>query len=132
MTTYFFDRTFSPRLPQALAALGVATIAHRDRFPPDTEDAIWLPQLQGTEYVIITGDTRIRRKRAEAAALASTGLTTLFLFPQFSNWGMWRQAAWLVTYWPKIDLFVQRTQQGTLARVTQGGNMEVFTIRPLV
>lgn len=131
MSTYFFDRTLSPRLSQALAALGVDAVAHRDLFAPDTEDEIWLPRLQGTGYIIVTGDTRIRRKRAEAAALASTGLTTVFLFPQFSNWGIWRQAAWLVTNWPRIDLFVQQAQQGTLARITQSGAAEVFTIRPL-
>lgn len=131
MTTYFFDRTFSPKLPRALAALGVDTVAHRDRFEPDTLDEDWIPVLQSTGWVIVTGDTRIRKKRAEAIALQVSGLTALFLFPTFSNFTLWPQAAWLVQHWPSIDAFVQQAQQGTLARIERSGAAKVVLPRTL-
>lgn len=129
MTTYFFDRTFSPKLSQILSVLGVSTVAHKEMFPPDTEDAVWLPRLQGTGYVIVTGDNRIRSKRAEAAALASVGLTALFYFPSFSNWGLWRQAGWLTANWPETSKAVEDLRQGACARVRPNGAVEVLVMR---
>ncbi len=131
MTTYFFDRTFSPKLPRALSALGVSTVAHVERFGPDTLDEVWIPDLQGTGWVIVTGDTRIRTKRAEALALQASGLTALFLFPAFSTWTLWSQAAWLVQNWPSIDAFVRQSQQGTLARIERSSAAKVFLLRAL-
>lgn len=131
MTTYFFDRTFSPKLSRALSALGVDTVAHVERFGPDTLDEVWIPDLQSTDWVIITGDTRIRKKRAEALALQASGLTALFLFPTFSNWTLWSQAAWLVQHWPSIDAFVQQSQRGTMARIERSGAAKVSPLRSL-
>jgi len=131
MTTYFFDRTFSPKLPRALSALGINTVAHVDKFGPDTPDDEWIADLRSTDWVIVTGDTRIRTKRAEALALQASGLTALFLFPAFSNWTLWSQAAWLVQHWPSVDAFVQQSQQGTLARIERSGAAKVFLLRTL-
>ncbi len=130
MTTFFFDNTLSPKFPRMLNALGVDTMALRERFPQNTLDQDWLPQLRGTGWVMITGDARILKRPGEIAALVTCGVTALFLFPAFSGWGLWKQAAWLVTHWPMIDAFIRQAQIGTIARIEPSGAAQVFTPRP--
>lgn len=130
MTTFFFDNTLSPKFPRMLNALGVDTTALSEHVPQNTLDEDWLPQLRGTEWVMITGDAKILTRPGEMAALIACGATALFLFPAFSRWGLWKQAGWLITHWPTIDAFIRQAQQGTIARIGQNGAAQVYTPRP--
>lgn len=67
--TYLFDNNISPRLARMLAALGIDAKPLRDIFPQDIKDIDFLPQLRDTGWVLVTGDTSIVTRRAEAIAL---------------------------------------------------------------
>jgi hypothetical protein len=103
----FFDHNLSPHLAHALNVLlgpeGDQVIHLTDRFPPDTEDLVWMSAL-GDEggWVVISADRRIHRNRLEREAWRQSGLVVFFLTPQ---WRRLRnlEIAWrLVRWWPRI------------------------------
>lgn len=83
---FFLDNNISHRLAAALIALddrverGDWTVEHlRVRFNQQTEDVTWLEALgREGEWILISGDIRISRNRAERAAWRESGLTAFF------------------------------------------------------
>ena len=73
---FFLDNNISHRLAAALIALddrverGDWTVEHlRVRFEQQTEDVTWLEALgREGKWIVISGDIRISRNRAERAA----------------------------------------------------------------
>ena len=84
---FFLDNNISHRLAAALLVLenrverGDWTVQHlRVRFEQQTEDVTWLEALgHEGEWIVISGDIRISRNRAERAAWRESGLTAFFL-----------------------------------------------------
>ncbi len=104
----FIDNNLSPYLAHALNTLlepeGDQVIHLTDRFPPDTEDRVWIDALAGEGgWVVISADRRIDRNRLEREAWRRSRLVVFFLGPQ------WRRArnieiAWrLLRWWPRIE-----------------------------
>jgi hypothetical protein len=111
-----------------LAALHVDAIALRDRFPPDTPDTVFLPQLAGSGIVYLTADTSQTRRVQEARALREAGITALFVAPFWGKLAFWDQAIWLVRRWREIDRFAVTVQAGTCAEIKQNGSALVFSL----
>jgi len=119
--TYLFDNNISPRLARMLAALGIDAKPLRDIFPQDIKDIDFLPQLRDTGWVLVTGDTSIVTRRAEAIALRKSGVSALFLGPFWLKLTLWPQATWLVTRWPEIDAFMQNQLGSVYVELRQRG-----------
>ncbi|MGH9158578.1 MAG: hypothetical protein ACRD2X_01125, partial [Vicinamibacteraceae bacterium] len=106
---FFLDNCISPVLARALNVLAEVQqyqIVHlRERFEPDTKDVAWITILAGEQgWVILSGDTRISRSKAEKAAWRESGLTAFFMADGWSQKKFWTQAAELVHWWPAIVL----------------------------
>ena len=72
---FFIDRSLGKYdVPEALRAAGHACEIHDDRFPQDTEDAVWLSALVGQNRVVLTKDERIRYRPLEYDVLRKSGL----------------------------------------------------------
>lgn len=73
--TFFIDRSLGSRdVPEALRAAGARVEVHDDHFDQDAEDAIWLPEVGGRGWLVLTKDIRIRRHPLELSALMNAGV----------------------------------------------------------
>ena len=107
---FFLDNNISHRLAAALIALddrverGDWTVEHlRVRFNQQTEDVTWLEALgREGEWIVISGDIRISRNRAEKAAWRESGLTAFFFGGQYPGKKIWPQAMHFLRWWPEI------------------------------
>ena len=107
---FFLDNNISHRLAAALLVLddrierGDWTVQHlKDRFKTETEDVTWLEALgHEGEWIVISGDIRISRNRAERAAWRESGLTAFFFASQYPEKKIWTQVMHFLHWWPKI------------------------------
>jgi hypothetical protein len=105
----FLDNCTSPVLAATLdgflAHLGHGAVHIRDlpcgRSAPDTE---WMRHLSqtGDDWLVITGDGRIQRNRAERIAFRQAGLKGLVLAPAYQKTPLHQQASLLLWRWPDI------------------------------
>lgn len=80
--TFFIDECLGRRaVPQALRAAGHEVILLSDRFPADVDDEVWLSALleHRRDWIILTKDTRIRKRSLERLAFISAGLRVFAL-----------------------------------------------------
>ncbi len=77
------DENLAPALARALNALfkGEHTVVHlRDKFGPSVTDQAWIEALSREgQWLVISGDRRITRNRAEYQAFRNSRLTGFFL-----------------------------------------------------
>jgi hypothetical protein len=66
-------------VPDALRLAGEQVIAFHDRFSSGTKDAVWLPEVGGNGWILLTKDSRIRYRRNEMQALLSSGTRSFVL-----------------------------------------------------
>ncbi len=115
---FFFDNCVSSRIAaavRALADLQHLEIVHlREKFPEEIDDIEWIPKLAAEgEWVIVSGDERISRSRAEKAAWRESGMTAFFFASGFANKSRWVQAEIVMRWWPQIVLQAQRCATGS-------------------
>lgn len=115
---FFFDNCVSFRLARAIGVLAEFQkyeIVHlRDCFDADTRDTVWLAALgKEGDWIIISGDTRISRSKAERLAWHESGLTAFFISDDWARTKFWTQAAELVRWWPSIVLEAARAPRGS-------------------
>lgn len=86
----------------------------REFFHADTKDVDWIREL-GTdgEWIIISGDPRITRSKAERAAWQESGLTAFFFADDWGTRGFWKQAEAIVHWWPIVVLEADRCAKGS-------------------
>ena len=102
---FFFDNCISPNIVDALGHLDSRhTLVHlRKMFSGDTPDVEWIKALaQEGDWIVISGDTRISRGRAERAAWLESKLTTFFFGDAWSGHPLMVQASELFRLWPAI------------------------------
>ena len=103
------------RAVRVLAEIQKYEIKHlSELFSPSTPDTVWLKALASQrDWVIVSGDPRISRSKAERAAWHESGLTAFFLADGWASRGYWNQATDLVKWWPQIVLKAREAGQGT-------------------
>ena len=104
-----FDHNLSPRIARAIHVLVEpedTVIALREKFSPDVTDLDWIGTL-GHEggWVVLSGDRRISRNRAEREAWRSSKLTGFFLSKGLQKAPVLRLTARLLLLWE-----IMRTQ----------------------
>jgi hypothetical protein len=114
----FLDHNLSPRLARALHELFQPedqVVALRDRFAFTVADVDWITALSRDGlWVVVSGDRRIRKNRAEYLAFRSSRLVGMFLAPGLAKAPVTRQAERLIALWPNMM---------TLASTVAGGAM---------
>lgn len=121
---FFFDNNLSPKLPQILQVLDVEAVHLRDRFAPDTKDVDWIPVAGSEGWVLVTADDHLRTRVAERRALEQNGVTTIFLPRRFLDRGLWKQAEYIVRYWPLFQSALEQLRTGSQVRATEHGKIE--------
>jgi len=116
---FFLDNCLSPTLALVLRQLEEATDRHtvmhlRDTFAQDAPDVVWIERLAAErDRIVISGDPRITKNKAEKAAWREAGLTGFFLKEGWTALTLMDQAWRLVKIWPKIVAAAQRARPGS-------------------
>lgn len=113
-----FDENLPPALARALSALfaGEHEIVHlRDRFGPGVKDVEWIPQLSREgNWIVISGDRGIRRKKAEYNAFRSSRLIGFFLSAGLNKAPLVKQAERVLALWGGIEIFAAGSRPGSM------------------
>lgn len=133
---FFLDACIAPRLARALA-----TIAEPQKLPivhlsekfdrSDIEDPEWIRALASEgDWIIVSGDTRISRSRAERAAWHESRLTAFFLDDGWASRGIWAQSAELIRWWPALVLEAQKAEPGSGYKLGFRGKSPTLIYKP--
>jgi hypothetical protein len=115
---FFIDNCISINLAEGIRVLAQVQeyeIVHlSEKFPADAPDLDWIPALsEEGDWVIVSGDPRISRSKAERAAWQESGLTAFFFSDGFPSKRYWKQAEILVHWWPLIVLKARQVPAGS-------------------
>lgn len=101
------DENLPPALASALNALfsGKHEVIHiRTRFGPGVKDVEWIEVLSAEgQWIIISGDRRITRNRAEYLAFQYSNLVGFFLSAGLYKSPLTKQMERLMALWPTIE-----------------------------
>ncbi|MBY3472089.1 hypothetical protein HFN78_14295 [Rhizobium laguerreae] len=112
------DENLPPALARSLNALfaGKHEVIHiRDRFGPGVKDVEWIGQLSSEgRWVVISGDRRITRNKAEYNAFRNSHLVGFFLSKGLYKSPIVKQMERILALWQTME---------TQAAIVQGGAM---------
>lgn len=103
----------------ALRDAGADVRLHQDYFADDANDEVWLPEVAGRNWIILTRDKRIRRRPIEKQALLASGAKTFVLTS--GNLRGRDMADILVAQIQKIERLARKTNPPFVAAVTRSG-----------
>ena len=114
----------SPAIAQALHALFRPVhevVALRDKFDAKVSDEEWIRALNAEgRWIVISGDRRITRNKAEYAAFRNSRLIGFFLSRGLHKAKVTKQTERLLALWDRIE---------TLATTVEGGAMFELQIK---
>lgn len=109
-----FDNCTSPRMATTLHGFiqsdGHRAVHLRDLPLKDPKDVEWIDYIAGTheDWLVITGDQRIRKNKAEAQAFRNSHLRGVVLASGYQKTPMNRCCAVIVDQWPKLYDTIKR------------------------
>lgn len=121
----FFDNCTSPVFAGSLNAF-IEPLGHKARhvrFMPDygfahnTEDVDWIAGLgaePAANWIVVTGDQRIRKNIAERTAWIKAGLKAFVLAPAYQKTPINQCAAVLLWRWPEMEKFISLAAPGSM------------------
>ena len=114
---FFLDNCIAPVFAKVLSILaerqGHLIVHLRDKFPNYTKDPEWIRALaEEGDWVIVSGDPRISRGKAERQAWQESRLTAFFFGDGWASRKYWKQAEDLVHWWPEIVLEAEKAPKG--------------------
>lgn len=114
---FFLDNCIAPVFVKALNILaerqGYPIVHLRKNFPANTKDPEWIRALgEEGDWIIVSGDPRISRGKAEQQAWQESRLTAFFFGDGWASRKYWNQAEDLVHWWPKIVLEAVKAPKG--------------------
>lgn len=116
---FFFDNNLPPQLAKALNEL-VSPEGHqvshlRDKYQADTSDIDWLTALARESdgpWIIVSGDMRISRLKAERKAWLDSGHIIFFLSKGWTNIEPYTQLSKLIKMFPEVVRMAVRARPG--------------------
>lgn len=114
----FFDHNMSPAIARALRELfkrehEITFLS--ERFARDISDVEWIATLSREgQWVVISGDRRIAKNRAEYHAFRSSNLIGLFLSEGLYKAPVTKQMERLLALWPNIVTVCGTVQNGAM------------------
>jgi hypothetical protein len=124
---FFFDNNLAPKLAKSLDVLVEPEhqVVHlKDRFAANTPDETWMTALaHEKDWVIISGDLRIRKNLHEVQAWKAAGHTTFFLKDRWIEMEFWAQAWKFVKCFPEIVEQARSANPGDAFSVTVNGKI---------
>lgn len=117
---FFIDRSLGSRLvPDALRKAGAQVEIHDDHFAQDEEDPVWLDAVGRKGWIVLTRDTRIRRRTIEKRALEAARVRA-FVFTR-GNVQTSQVAQIFVSYLPRMVEMAERERPPFIALITGSG-----------
>jgi hypothetical protein len=128
MATFFFDNDISFRIAHSLSHLvhEHEVVPLRDRFPANTPDSVWIPEVGKDGWIVISRDHNQRRRDTEHRALLDHGLRVLYVRYGGKPDTLFVDAARIVKNWPKIEAWGLAASPGTLARLSTSDRIEIL------
>jgi hypothetical protein len=131
---FFLDNCISPVYADAIAVLAKIQqydIVHlSQQFDRDTKDVVWIRALsEEPNTVIVSGDPRISRGKAEREAWLESRLTAFFFGEKWASKSFWKQAADLIKWWPEIVLMARKAPRGSgfMVQVSSKSLVNIYT-----
>ena len=125
---FFFDNNLPPKLAQSLNLLVQPDhqVVHlKEKFPANAPDEVWIKALAAEkQWVIISGDLRIRKNPHVMQAWKSAGHTIFFLKSGWINLPLWTQTWKFVKCFPEILATATKARNGREFFVTTSGRIE--------
>ncbi len=129
---FFFDRNMSVYLARMIGILERDhTVRHHDedpRFTITTPDTEWISILATDRptWVVISGDGRILRNKAERSALRDAKLTFFCMSKQWMNTPIYEYAWKFIKVWPDIlENAKLMSSQQCVFEVTGGKSLKI-------
>jgi PIN like domain len=121
----FVDHNISPRVARALAALFAGEhecVALRDKFRNNITDIDWIASLSNEDrWVVISGDRRIRRNKAEYRAFRKSRLIGFFLSKGLQKASVVKQTERILAQWNAIENQFASVQGGAIFELQMKG-----------
>lgn len=137
----FFDNCTSPVLAHVLDALlspqGGRAEHVREMplygFDGRSADEEWIGRLAQDapkDWIVVTGDHRIRKNKAERRAWNRSGLKGFVLAPSYQKTPLNRVAAILLWRWPEMERFIASAAAGSLFElpISRSGKFRPLTV----
>jgi hypothetical protein len=86
-------------------------------FQHDTPDEVWIKKLaedEPADWIVITGDGRIRKNKAERAAWISAGLKGFVLARGLVRMPVHQQASTPLWRWPGMERYISASDKGSM------------------
>ncbi|MCV0387564.1 MAG: hypothetical protein K5821_14275 [Nitrobacter sp.] len=120
----FFDNCTSPVFAGSLDAL-IRPLGHAAwhvrfmkefGFSHDTPDIDWITGLaaDSSDWIVVTGDQRIRKNLAERAAWIRAGLKAFVLAPAYQKTPVNQCASVILWKWPEMERFITLAAPGSM------------------
>jgi hypothetical protein len=119
---FFTDRDLGNSFAEILKAGGLAVERHRDHFPADCPDEVWLAEIGRRGWVALTHDARIRYKPNELSAVVRHGVRLLVIVGKARLPDLARS---FVATRRLIEAFIERTAPPFIAKVYRARPEEV-------
>jgi PIN like domain len=114
----FCDHNISPAMARALRELfqGQHEVTMlQDKFRRNTPDIEWIGKLsQEGNWIVLSGDRRITRNRAEYNAFRGSALTGIFLAPAVYRSPVIKQMERILALWGAIETVVASVAPGAM------------------
>ncbi|KAA3530776.1 hypothetical protein DXM29_01740 [Agrobacterium tumefaciens] len=118
------DENLPPALARSLNALfvGKHEIVHvRERYGPGVKDLQWITELSAEgRWIIVSGDRRITRNKAEYNAFRASNLVGFFLSKGLYKSPLIKQMERLLALWPTIEAQSALVQGGAMFELPVG------------
>ena len=120
------DENLSPALARSLSALfaGEHEITHlRERFGPSVTDLNWISALSSEgRWIVISGDRRITRNRAEYHAFRQSRLVGFFFSRALVMSRVIKQMERLLFWWERLEQQARLVEGGAMFEIPMKGS----------
>ena len=116
---FFIDINLSQQLAIGMKGFGEHVIHLQEKFPPDTDDQIWLKYIGEKGLILVTRDERIRWRPAELRALKDHKVGAFFLGGK--NRTRCQLIQQLVRNWPHMKELADKTKHPFVFRIPPQG-----------
>ncbi len=121
------DENLSPALARAVSALfvGEHEVVHiREKFGPRVTDAEWIARLSAEgRWIVISGDAKITKRKAEQAAFRHSRLIGFFLSPALNGAKVTKQMQRLLAPWDDIEKIAKLVAGGAMYELPMSGKI---------
>jgi hypothetical protein len=121
--TCFFDANISRKIVDALQEIDPDVAHHDEHLAEGSDDREILRLLKANDWILISGDDRMRRSPAQKIQVNKSGITAVFLWKKFPQLRRDEQTKWMLRWWPKIAKKARHAAKGT--QLNAHGNGEV-------